>query len=196
MREELIERRERGENAEEIIGLGRLFGRGEWFDGGRLVSVLVTGERLSERWSSETSQPPAGSTGQIRVSGDHFEDSEGVPVRFWGVNLAFQSNFPSKENAPLFARRMASLGINGVRLHFLDTEIWGKNKPQTQTKIDPEMQDRLDWFVWHLKQAGIYININLHVGRKLDERDGFPDSRQRPGFDKGIDNFEPRMIAL
>ncbi|MDO5113070.1 MAG: carbohydrate binding domain-containing protein [Planctomycetia bacterium] len=162
----------------------------EWFP------FMVTGEAISQRWTPTSSPKPAGATGQIRVVGDHFEDTKGTPVRFWGVNLAFQSNFPSKEDAPALAQRMAALGINGVRLHFLDTEIWGKNKPQTQTKIDPEMLDRLDWFIWQLKHAGIYVNFNLHVGRQLDERDGFPDSPKRPLFDKGIDNFEPRMIEL
>ena len=40
------------------------------------------------------------------------------------------------------------------------------------------------------------MDINLHVSRWLDEAEGFTAKSQRPEFDKGLDNFEPRMIEL
>ena len=56
--------------------------------------------------------------------------------------------------------------------------------------------DRFDYMIATFKKRGIYVNINLHVARKWDERDGFPEQAGRPGMDKGLDNFEPRMIEL
>ena len=74
--------------------------------------------------------------------------------------------------------------INCVRLHFMDT--WYKNfmderkqgiladDAETQRKLSPEQLDKLDYLIAALKKHGIYVNMNLHVGRTLDERDGLP----------------------
>ncbi|MDO5582239.1 MAG: carbohydrate binding domain-containing protein, partial [Planctomycetia bacterium] len=138
---------------------------------------------------------PAGSHGFIRAEGDQFVNDDG-PVRFWGVNLCMSGNFPDKETATAMARRMACFGINAVRLHHMDLrEIWGKNFPR-QTEIDPEKLDRLDWLISQFKLNGIYVNINLHVSKKMQEVDGFSDYKDRPNHDKGIDNYEPRLIQL
>mgnify|MGYP000175701186 CR=1 FL=1 len=72
--------------------------------------------------------------------------------------------------------------------------IWG-NSPDKLT-IDPKQLERLDYLIWALKQRGIYTNINLHVSRWFGEAEGFVARDQRPKYDKGLDNFEPRMIEL
>jgi len=138
---------------------------------------------------------PAGNHGFVRVENGKLVTEAG-PIRFWGTNLCFNANFPSQEQADHLAERLARFGFNCVRLHHMDT---GNNslvtgKKDSFTEIDPVKLDALDKLVAALKKRGIYVDINLHVGRMFDERDGFPHKETRPEFDKGVGNFEPRMI--
>ncbi len=66
--------------------------------------------------------------------------------------------------------------------------------PTTRRNLDPAMLDRLDYMIAAFKKRGIYVNVNLHVARHLDARDGFVD--EGPGMNKGVDNFIPGMIEL
>jgi hypothetical protein len=72
--------------------------------------------------------------------------------------------------------------------------IWG-DSPDHLT-IDPKRLERLDYLIAELKGQGIYVDVNLHVSRWFDEAEGFVARQQRPNYDKGLDNFEPRMIEL
>jgi len=120
--------------------------------------------------------------------------------------LTGPANFPTHEAADKLAGRLARFGINCVRLHFMDT--WYINfmpKPtqailaddtHTQRNLDPKQLDKLDYMIAALKKRGIYVNMNLHVGRTLDERDGFENAEGLPWANKGIGQFEPRMIEL
>jgi len=141
---------------------------------------------------------PAGKYGFVRVErqGDKARlVTQAGPIRFWATNLCFEACFPSREEAQRLAARLASLGINCVRFHHMDSRhIWGKSG--NLTTIDLEMLDRLDYLIYQLQEHGIYVNINLHVSRWLDDRDGFPHRDRRPKYDKGLGNFEPRMIEL
>ncbi len=137
---------------------------------------------------------PAGAHGFVRVRDGHLATEQG-PIRFWATNLCFEACFVDRGQAEHLAARLARLGINCVRLHHMDAKsIWGKS-PNHLT-IDPDKLARLDYLFYQLKQHGIYVNINLHVSRSFDLKDGFPHRDQRPKFDKGLDNFEPRMIEL
>ncbi|MBQ9454634.1 MAG: cellulase family glycosylhydrolase, partial [Thermoguttaceae bacterium] len=160
-----------------------------------LFPFNATGEQIARIWNSPTLAKPAGADGLIRVENEHFVNDAGI-VRFWGVNVCMGACFPEKETATAMAERLASFGLNIVRLHHMDMrEIWGKNYPK-QLEFDPEKLDRLDWFISELKRCGIYVNINLHVSRKFTEADGFPEEDLRPNHDKGLDHFMPRMIEL
>ena len=72
--------------------------------------------------------------------------------------------------------------------------IWG-DSPNHLT-IDPKRLERLDYLVAQFKRNGVYVDMNLHVSRWFDQAEGFVARQQRPKFDKGLDNFEPRMIEL
>ncbi len=166
-----------------------------WFE--FTISVPAEGTAVDV---SGLSTGAAGVTGPVTIEGAHFVDASGERIRFLGTNLTFADAFPEKERAPEIARRMAALGINIVRFHHLDHHyaprgIWDDAFDDHQ-HIDAEQLDRLDWLIYQLKQEGIYANINLHVSRWLDEGDGFPDPQLRPKYDKGVGNFEPRMIEL
>jgi hypothetical protein len=137
---------------------------------------------------------PAGKHGFIRVERETFVNDAGE-IRFWGTNLSGAANFPTHEQAERIAARLAKFGYNCVRLHWMDAwDIFGGWNPKNHTDFDPKQVDRLDYLIYCLKKQGIYVNINLHVSRWLDDRDGFPHKDQRPEYDKGVGNFYPPMI--
>ncbi len=139
---------------------------------------------------------PAGKHGFVRVKDGKFVTDQGE-IRFWATNLSGGANFPEKESADRLADRLARFGFNCVRLHWMDggNYFWGKDAKSLR-KIDPATLDKLDYLVAALKKRGIYVNVNLHVARWMDDRDGFPHRDKRPKYDKGLDNFEPRMVEL
>ena len=137
---------------------------------------------------------PAGRHGFVRAENGRLVTDDG-PIRFWATNFCFEACFPDHEQAERVAARLARLGINCVRMHHMDSRsIWG-DSPNKLT-IDPKKLERLDYLVHQLKLQGIYSNINLHVSRWFGEAEGFTARDQRPNYDKGLDNFEPRMIEL
>ncbi|MBN1183647.1 MAG: hypothetical protein JXB49_15255 [Bacteroidales bacterium] len=150
-------------------------------------------------------ETPAGKHGFVRVEKGRFVNDAGS-VRLNGTNLTGPANFPSHEAADKLAARLVRLGINCVRHHFMDT--WYVNfmpKPtqailaddtDTQRELDPNQLDKLDYLIATLKKRGIYSDLNLHVGRTLDKRDGFINIEDLPWANKGINQFEPRMIEL
>jgi hypothetical protein len=141
---------------------------------------------------------PAGNHGFVHAQDGQLVVGKGEtakPVRFWATNICFDACFPPHEQAQRLAARLARLGINCVRLHHMDgTCIWG-GSPNHLT-IDPGRLERLDYLVAQFKRQGIYVDVNLHVSRWFDQPEGFVARQQRPTYDKGLDNFEPRMIEL
>ena len=143
---------------------------------------------------------PAGRDGFVHVAGAHFVDGSGQRIKFLGVNGSFSGNFPPKEQAAGIAARLAAFGFNCFRHHHMDSSraprgLISAAYSDTQ-HLDPDTLDRLDYFIYQLKQHGVYSNINLHVGRTLNAADGFPDSDARPNYDKGIGMVHPGMIAM
>ena len=137
---------------------------------------------------------PAGKHGFVRAKDGHFVTDAG-PIRFWATNFCFDACFPEKETAERVAARLARFGVNCVRMHHMDSRsIWGDSP--NKTIIDPKRLERLDYLIHQLKLHGVYTDINLHVSRWLGDKEGFPHQQQRPNYDKGLGNFEPRMIEL
>lgn len=143
-----------------------------------------------------TDQIKAIGNSPVSIEKNHFFDSLGKK-RFFGTNFSGAANFLSKKDASDTAKALARFGINIVRLHHMDNHaIWGKNYNKTLTEIDPDALDQLDWLIAELKKNGIFVNINLHVSRTLNEKDGFINTDKIPRMNKGVDHFEPRMIEL
>ncbi|GAA0569758.1 carbohydrate binding domain-containing protein [Rhizomicrobium electricum] len=136
---------------------------------------------------------PAGAKGFVTVANGHLT-AGGKRLQLLGVNVTFGANAPTHEDADIVARRMARFGINIVRLHHMDTH----NAPNGLLENDritfnPEYLDRLDYFIAALKRQGVYVDINLHVGRT------YPGFATWPGGDnyfKGVDHFYPQMVKL
>jgi len=148
---------------------------------------------------------PAGAKGFIGVNGENFVDGAGQPIRFWGVNLNFRGVFPDKTEAPKVAARIAKFGFNAVRMHHFDGNaapngIWkaattGSNRVKIPREIDPDQLDRLHFFIAELIKNGIYINFNLHVGRKLIEGEGIAFPGRLPEKDKGVNYYDAKLVA-
>ena len=144
---------------------------------------------------------PAGKHGRIRVKDGHFVNDKGR-VRLHATNLTGPANFPTHDEADRLAARLARFGINCVRLHYFDSSYGTfMLKPEqgiltedfrTRTQFDAERRDRQDYLLAQFKKRGIYVNMNLHVARTLDARDGFAPGT--PWANKGVDQFDPRVI--
>ncbi len=146
--------------------------------------------------------PPAGKDGFIRVQGNHLVKPDGKHIRFWGFNLTEWSRgstaIPPKEDAPRFAATLARFGVNCVRLHFLDLYaprgLIDGTRDDSQ-HFDPNQLDREDFFIAELKKRGIYINLNLNVGRSYKAGDNVKDY-DKIRRAKGLTLFDPRLIEL
>lgn len=117
----------------------------------------------------------AGSRGRVEVRGGHlFAGKE--RLRLFGVNVTAGACFPARDKAEAIAARMAKFGINAVRFHFLDS-TWGDTRlidydSGSNLKFNADALERLDFFVHALARRGIYINLNLLVGRRFGVGDG------------------------
>lgn len=147
---------------------------------------------------SGLSHRPAGAGGFVRVQDGHFYTDLGR-LKIWGVNICFGANFPTRSEARKMAAHLSTMGVNGVRLHFLDHApapegILGPIVNGRRT-LDPQQLERQDYFLDQLHRNGIYANINLHVGRTFSEAEGFVSSGiPRPArFNKYMLYYEPRM---
>jgi hypothetical protein len=136
-------------------------------------------------------KPIATNSGRLGADEHFHHDGR---VRIWGMNLCFGANFPTHEDAPHVARRLAAAGVNSVRLHHMDTARWPRGIWNTKDgkTIEPQALDRLDYFINELAQRGIWVNVNLHVGRTHSEYLGLPDSDSN--YDKVAGIFTPALI--
>jgi len=150
-------------------GEGRLFAFVlPWDDGEETVTSLSG--RLDK---------PAGKFGYVNAGEDGHLYVGGRRIRFLGVNIVGRAAFPEKEDAEKVAARLAKFGINIVRFHHMDASwetfnIFDKTFGDTR-HINQEALDRLDYFISKLKEKGIYVDLNLLVGRLFKSADGLPD---------------------
>ncbi len=145
---------------------------------------------------------PAGKDGFIRVQNGHLAKANGQRIRFWGVHFTDWSQgsveIPPREDAPMWADTLARFGVNLVRLHFLDLDApRGLIDGATggSGSFDPRQLDRLDNEVAEFKKRGIYVDLNLNVGRTYKAADGVKDFT-RIRWAKGLTLYDPRLIEL
>ncbi len=143
---------------------------------------------------------PIGPGGFVGIDQHGHFSVAGTRVRFFGTNLVADGAFPAPNDTWFIAGRMRKLGFDLVRLHHLDNSwtatgsLFG-NGPTTRV-LDPANLDRLDRLIAALKANGIYVNMNLHVGRTFRKADGVPDADSLKDFAKGYTFFDPVLIAL
>ena len=140
---------------------------------------------------------PAGEDGFVRVKNGQFVTDNGV-IKFSGTNLTGSANFPTHENAVKLAAALSRYGFNCVRIHFADvagnysnfmlsgeTCLIADGATVDHFDFIPEQLDKLEYFVSELKQRGVYVDLNLHVGR----------FHNRLGSRKGATLYDEALIA-
>ncbi|MFW6189085.1 MAG: cellulase family glycosylhydrolase [Planctomycetota bacterium] len=150
---------------------------------------------------------PAGKHGFVRAEDGDFVFEDGTPVRFWGGNIAAYAIFSDKQSMPAQARRIAAMGFNLMRIHHHDSMGWvsptviDKSKNHSQS-LNAEAMDRLDYLIHCLKQEGVYVWLDLHVGRQLKPGDDVPgyDEMDKDGDGqaslKGYSYYNDRIEQL
>ena len=124
----------------------------------------VTVQKGSVLDFSDQLDAPAGKYGPVRISPEgHFVFAQAPErrIRFFGVNLSYGANFPSRVNAEKLAERLAAVGYNVVRFHHQDGGLTGSGDEM----FNRENLDRLDYFIAALKKRGIYFMTDLYVSR-------------------------------
>ncbi len=123
---------------------------------------------------------PAGKHGFVKAQGDKLVFEDGTPVKFWGANVMAYALFSSTDvDIKAHAKRIAQLGFNLVRIHhhdskWVDPNIFANQTNNTQ-ELSPEAFKKLDWWIKCLKERGIYVWLDLHVGRQVTKNDGIQD---------------------
>lgn len=141
--------------------------------------TVAAGSALDFSAFRETGKP-AGRYGKVVRKGAHFEFEKrpGRPVRFYGVNLCFDANYPEYAEARELAANLARIGYNSVRIHHHDGALV-KNDPNS-TALDPVQLKRLDGLIAACADEGLYITTDLFVSRPVSwramgiDRDGVP----------------------
>ncbi len=149
---------------------------------------------------SSLNEKPAGVHGFVAVKGGHFSFADGTRIRFWGTDGVGPNLFVGHEEADQTAERMAKLGINLVRLHFLDND-WGERnifdpKADNTQVFNTETLDQLDYLIAALKKNGIYVYPDWSVGRKFREGDKVPAYQDLEEGAKTVIHFSRRIIEL
>jgi hypothetical protein len=129
------------------------------------LSFLNAGER------------PAGKRGFLRAQGEDLVFEDGTKARFWGTNITANALFKTSEpDMRAQAKRISRLGFNLVRLHHHDSKwvrpnIFG-NRADNTLSLDPQSVERIDLWIKALRDEGIYVWLDLLVGREFTAKDG------------------------
>ncbi|MCD6395657.1 MAG: carbohydrate binding domain-containing protein [Planctomycetes bacterium] len=160
---------------------------------GEFVPFVIPARQNERSVIAMESVPIRGEQDRVTVKDGHFS-AAGERIRFWGVNLSFGANLPGHKDAEEIARRLAAAGINSVRCHHMDSARWPRgwwNAADGKT-IEPEAFDRLDYFIDQLAKNGVYVDLNLHVGREHSRYIGLPTANRK--YDKISNIFTPAII--
>ena len=153
-------------------------------------------------------EPPAGIHGFVAVVNRHFYFTDGTRARFWGTNLCFDGCFPAYDQAEVLAERIAFFGFNAVRLLHMDYsfepggifEDAAADKTDIQLKptgrISANQLKKLDYFIFQLKQRGIYVDMTLLTARSFTGADGVPAAALLGPAAKAVSLFDPALITL
>ncbi|MCX8092016.1 MAG: hypothetical protein N3I86_13960 [Verrucomicrobiae bacterium] len=172
---------------------------------GFLIVSAVADDRwpaVSAYWNRPVSSPadvsfllrPAND--RISVRNGRLVRGDGSRFRIWGVNVTGAACIPATNAAPIIAARLAALGVNCVRFHFLDRVgvLIPADRNDTR-ELDPDALARLDRFVFELKKRGIYSDLNLNVYRTYKPGDGVREHEQL-GIGKAATYFDERLLQL
>ncbi len=99
----------------------------------------------------------AGEGGYIQAKDDAFiHEKSGVSVRFWAINTGHDILNQDRGSIARYARRLAKVGVNMVRLH---GHVW---RDDDITKVDEDKLSKIHYFVAALKKEGIYTKLSSY----------------------------------
>jgi hypothetical protein len=119
---------------------------------------------------------PAGKHGFVKAQADKMIFADGTPAKFWGTNLMAYALFDTPDDEiKIHAKRIAQLGFNLVRIHHHDSKWVKSNIFKNPADNTQELSDnafkKLDLWIKCLKDEGVYIWLDLHVGRTFTQND-------------------------
>jgi hypothetical protein len=163
----------------------------------------VANPELGELDLSRLLDAPAGKHGFSGVGKDGgIVFADGTKGRFFGTNVGGSRCCPEKQQAEIWAQRLAAYGVNLLRLHTYDSK-WGGiidyDKGNSRS-LNAERLDRMDYFVAQLKKRGIYVYFDLLDYRQMMPGDGVRDADKMDTrwehSIKGCSIFNRRIIDL
>ena len=115
---------------------------------------------------------PAGKHGILLVDDDDFRFEDGTKIKFWGTNHSNRNCGPDREEAENRANWYAKMGINGIRLHkFTYSNNGGFGQPGNSSELTDEGWEKLDYYMYRLKEKGIYYSWSPIYGHLLVDAD-------------------------
>ena len=93
---------------------------------------------------------------------------------------------------------MAQLGYNLMRIHhhdsdWVDPNIFGRKPPGPPASLHVQSLDDLDWLIKCLEDEGIYVWLDMHVGRIIHPAGRAHRGRRRYREEQGLD---PGLLLL
>ncbi|MBR0459554.1 MAG: hypothetical protein IJJ26_09980, partial [Victivallales bacterium] len=142
---------------------------------------------------------PAGKYGRLVVAPKTghlvYEKQPQKRVRLYGVNLVHGANDLTEPLLDNFIACAERIGYNTVRLHHFENIILDKNAPDSLT-IDPAKLDRFFRLIARMKEAGIYICIDLYASRTLKEGDNIPEFNMMSKEDQVKGDYSMKNLVL
>lgn len=116
---------------------------------------------------------PCGAYGRLRPRGAHFEFDRlpGVRQRFYGINLHSHACTNTLEEARLLVDRFVRMGYNAARFHNFENEWMGLTcgSADEATPVESRFVG-IDNLVAAMRERGMYLTVDLHVGRCVSYR--------------------------
>ena len=148
----------------------------------------------------------AGERGYMQVQGEKLVFEDGTEFKAWGTNLSAYSIFSTiNDNIKIHAKRIADLGYNVVRIHHHDSHWVRPNifsaSGLSEGELSASAFEKLDLWKNELKSHGVYIFLDLHVGRWYQSTDGIDNyaetvkrDRRAFGFNYINEDIERLMV--
>ncbi len=148
-------------------------------------------------------EKPAGKHGFLGIKGRKFVFEDGTEMKFWGTNFNGAGCFPEHSYSEIVARRLAKFGINIVRFHQMDCE-WHtpnifyptKGKRMSESHLNPDSMDKLDYLIYCLKKEGIYVYMDMLTYRKFRSDEGVDNAHLLGDSAKPYSIFAKKLIEL
>lgn len=128
----------------------------------------------------------------------HFYFEDGSRARFWGINVAKDSVFQSKDRIDRAVAAISRAGFNLVRIHHID-DVGGllpTDSTGTLERIDTNQLDCVDYWIYRCKEAGIYVYLDLLDFRTFTEAEGVVNASELGRAAKPYAVFDNTLIEL